>query len=118
MQQQRPNEMKRNLEPITVYVEHEPFRVGSRGPQFVFWCPEFPAVMGNSTEPLLDACRMIVGQSADRKRRVNLVDDETGMIRLTGIAGKAARLRIMEGQTQSPRFAKWVPHDQRGYPTR
>ncbi len=110
---------QKNSEPITVYVGHWPSRASTRGPYWHFWCDAYRSVEGYSYEPLLEACRMLLDglRGPDRQRRVNLVDHETGMIRLTGIVSKAARLTVKEGQKESPRFGQWTPHDQRGYPT-
>jgi hypothetical protein len=118
---QEAKKMKRHAsDPITVYVGHHPFRTGARGPVWIFWCPEFPsttsksvpAVYGASTEPLLDACRMLCDllRGPDRKRRVNLVDHETGMLRLTSIASIAARLTVFEPNAGKISFQKWFPH--------
>jgi hypothetical protein len=98
--------------PIVVRVGHRPFRTGSAGPVWTFWCEEFASVSGTSREPLLDACRMIldVTTGPDRKRRANLIDDKTGRVRLTGIVSKAARLTVSEPNKGTIKFVKWAPN--------
>jgi hypothetical protein len=104
--------MKKNLNPITVYVSTRPIRTGRAGPMWLFWCDEFRSVTGTSREPLLDACRMLCDglRGPDRKRRVNLVDHDTGMLRLTSIASIAARLTVFEPNAGKISFQKWYPH--------
>jgi hypothetical protein len=99
-------------DPITVYIGHHPFRTGRAGPIWHFWCDAYRAVEGYSREPLLDACRMLCDglRGPDRKRRVNLVDHETGMVRLTSIASIAARLTVFEPNAGKISFQKWYPH--------
>jgi hypothetical protein len=67
-------------------------------------------VVSRSTQPLLDACRVLTGEGVDPSTRVVMRHEGQDYDALRSTVGAAAKLRVAEARGR-PVFRDWVPYD-------
>ena len=69
-----------------------------------------PEILCESHQPFLDGARALLKAGFSPDTELAMRHAGSAIVSLTARLGVAARLTVREGQTDGPRFAKWVPY--------